>query len=308
MHLEDKEIPNKLAKHYWGSEFMKVLYVSDLDGTLLNDDQEMSIESIEILNELIAKGVHFTIATARLITSTKEILDSIPFRLPVILVNGVFIYDTESCKNVIGHYLSAEMADKIIQTYIKQELNPFVYTMDMQGEPHIYYGGAFNESEKNYINNRLLKSDPRFKVVSSYLDCLQESIISVNAIDSPDKLIDTYRAFEHEESCIRHFGPDVYTPGYHWLEISNSRATKKDAIQYIKDLYGFNRVVCFGDNLNDLSMFEIADECYAVNNAHELVLNAADKIIESNNNNGVVRFIKEHFLSNSTLNTIQKML
>ncbi|WP_274520451.1 HAD family hydrolase [Paenibacillus beijingensis] len=51
-------------------------------------------------------------------------------------------------------------------------------------------------------------------------------------------------------------------------------------------------MVCFGDNLNYLPMFEVADEKYAVKNAHEIVLNIADKIIECNNNNGVARYLK----------------
>jgi 5-amino-6-(5-phospho-D-ribitylamino)uracil phosphatase len=63
----------------------------------------------------------------------------------------------------------------------------------------------------------------------------------------------------------------------------------------IKNKFNFERLVCFGDNLNDLPMFEAADEKYAVSNAHEIVLNTADKIIESNNDNRVAKYLRTYW-------------
>ncbi|XEC94772.1 HAD family hydrolase [Paenibacillus tarimensis] len=67
------------------------------------------------------------------------------------------------------------------------------------------------------------------------------------------------------------------------------------AKKYISETYGFDKVVCFGDNLNDLSMFEAADEGYAVSNEHDRVKKAATQIIGSNNNDGVARFLKKRW-------------
>ena len=64
-------------------------------------------------------------------------------------------------------------------------------------------------------------------------------------------------------------------------------------------MFRFDKLVCFGDNLNDLSMFEGADECYAVSNAHESVKQIATGIIDSNNNDGVARFLAEHGQKNA---------
>ena len=53
----------------------------------------------------------------------------------------------------------------------------------------------------------------------------------------------------------------------------------------------------FGDGINDLEMFEVADECYAMSNAEPELKAAATKIIESNDNDGVARWLAENTLN-----------
>ena len=57
------------------------------------------------------------------------------------------------------------------------------------------------------------------------------------------------------------------------------------------------QVVVFGDGINDLEMFEVADECYAMSNAEPELKAAATKIIESNDNDGVARWLAENTLN-----------
>ena len=69
------------------------LFVTDLDGTLLNSNKEVSEYSVEGLNELIDRGVNFTVATARTPATVVELLEKVNLKLPVALMNGVLIYD-----------------------------------------------------------------------------------------------------------------------------------------------------------------------------------------------------------------------
>jgi len=57
-------------------------------------------------------------------------------------------------------------------------------------------------------------------------------------------------------------------------------------------------MVVFGDNLNDLSMFQVADERYAVANAVQELKEIATGVIESNDNDGVARWLKENRYEN----------
>ena len=72
---------------------MKTLYVSDLDGTLLTPEKEISKASADILNHLIQKGLLFTVATARSPATACEVLSNLKLELPGILLNGAVLYD-----------------------------------------------------------------------------------------------------------------------------------------------------------------------------------------------------------------------
>ena len=63
-------------------------------------------------------------------------------------------------------------------------------------------------------------------------------------------------------------------------------------------MWGCDKVISFGDAVNDIPMFEISDEAYAVENAVEELKAVADGIIESNENDGVAKWLKEHIKVN----------
>jgi hydroxymethylpyrimidine pyrophosphatase-like HAD family hydrolase len=63
----------------------------------------------------------------------------------------------------------------------------------------------------------------------------------------------------------------------------------------LKDLLGLERVICFGDSDNDLSMFEAADEGYAPANANDIIKSAATAVIGHHDEEGIARFLRERF-------------
>ena len=65
---------------------MNTLYVSDLDGTLLNSDVKISENSKNIINSLIEKGMKFTVATARSLVSASDKIEGLNLKLPVVLL------------------------------------------------------------------------------------------------------------------------------------------------------------------------------------------------------------------------------
>lgn len=73
------------------------------------------------------------------------------------------------------------------------------------------------------------------------------------------------------------------------------KATKSNAILQLKGLYECDRVVSFGDGVNDIPMFKISDECYAVANAVDQLKEIATDVIASNDEDGVARWLSENF-------------
>ena len=106
----------------------------------------------------------------------------------------------------------------------------------------------------------------------------------------------TYGADAGEIDAMRRqciFHRDIYS-GEQWLEIQPCGATKAQAIVALKNLLDCDRVVCFGDGKNDISMFEIADACYAMENADPALKAIATDVIGSNEQDGVARWLAEH--------------
>ena len=74
----------------------KTLYVTDLDGTLLNRQDRVSPFSIRTINELVKKGMLFTYATARSLVSASKVTEGLSTNIPVIAYNGAFILQPSS--------------------------------------------------------------------------------------------------------------------------------------------------------------------------------------------------------------------
>lgn len=105
------------------------LFISDLDGTLLNGNAEVTEFTRDTLNRLMAKGLNFTAATARTLASAGKILSGLDLKLPVILMNGVLIYDMTEKKYVKINSLSRELCGLIIGLSKELGLEPFMYSV-----------------------------------------------------------------------------------------------------------------------------------------------------------------------------------
>ena len=85
---------------------------------------------------------------------------------------------------------------------------------------------------------------------------------------------------------------DVYNDGFYNLEIYSDKSSKANSIKGIMHTFNFDRLISFGDNLNDIPMFEISDECYAVKNAVQELKDLSTSVIDSNFNDGVANYLK----------------
>ena len=90
---------------------MKTLYISDLDGTLLNENAVLSKETEDGLNALAQKNVLFSVATARTHATVTKMLANVKISVPVILMNGVCIYDTVNLKPIKIHKIDYNISN-----------------------------------------------------------------------------------------------------------------------------------------------------------------------------------------------------
>jgi len=272
------------------------LIISDLDGTLLNNLGELNPYTISIINRLISKGYFFSIATARALESARPLISPLNIDLPFILHNGVSIYDPIQEKYLKHLFIPNNLILNFIEIFHKHHLNPFLYGINQKNENKVYYTRISNPAEKNYVEDRLSRNDPRFQKVKS-LPWADIKIHEINVLGSKSEIFPLAKEFMNRKDVGIHFSEDIYTPGFFRLEITHISANKKNALLYLKGLLKVDKIICFGDADNDIPMFEIADERYAVKNAISLLKKISTKIIQSNQDNGVARFLEEKFLN-----------
>jgi hypothetical protein len=111
-------------------------------------------------------------------------------------------------------------------------------------------------------------------------------------IDVEQKLKPVHEILNGKYNCI--YQKDYYS-NRQWLEILPKGANKSHAVLQLKELLHCDRVVSFGDGINDMELFKISDECYAVSNAVEEIKSTATAIIDSNQNDGVAKYLDSIF-------------
>ena len=272
----------------------KILYVTDLDGTLLNSNIKVNKESIDIINELVKEGLMFTYATARSLVSAAPPTDGLMLKMPVIVHNGAFIVDSNDGKILMAEIFSPEQVGKIRKEAQKHKLSPFVYALINDRQNVSYIIEKVNSGMQNYLNDR--DGDDRMKPLSDENNLYDGDVYYFTFIGTEDELTGMYDVFKDNSDYICNFAKDIYYDDF-WLEIMPKGATKANAILKLKKQYGCDRVVCFGDAINDISMFKIADECYAVENAVEELKKIATGVILSNEENGVAIWLKNNWKS-----------
>lgn len=269
------------------------LYITDLDGTLFNSQIKISEKSIKIINELMENGLMFTIATARSFESAIKYIKPLNLKLPIVLYNGVYIYDPIKRENLICNYVDNTYAEKIIEELVGFKLSPLVYSRNHNSQYKIFHRGITNYGEKHYYDDRIANGDNRFELVKEY-GLNEQNIISILVIGEPEVLEPIYIGMKKKHKLSFHYSIDIYSKAA-WLEITAMSATKGQAVNSLRSIINLDSITCFGDNMNDISMFQIAEEKYAVENAVEDLKKIATKVIKSNDLDGVAEFLLEDF-------------
>ena len=269
---------------------METLYVSDLDGTLMRNDATLSEYTVSTINELIGKGVAFTYATARSIESSIPIAGGLKLKLPVITRNGAVLAD-----NTTGKHLEKAVFSEADVKQLKEllpELPSYGFVSVFLGEEmHRLYADCDHVPElQGYID--YYEKNPTVRPVSSMDEMFAGIPGYITLLGPKDEIAPIYERVKPYDSWESLFQKDTYRDDY-WLEICPQNCTKAKTIYKLKERYGFKRLVVFGDGINDIPMFRVADESYAVGNALPELKKIATGVIACNEEDAVVNFIRE---------------
>lgn len=267
---------------------MATLYLSDLDGTLLHSNQRTSTFTNESINRLVADGMIFSYATARSFNTARKVTAGLDAHIPLIVYNGAFIVDNCSHERLLTNLFTRDEANAILRDLLNTGLSPIVYCLDDK-ERFVYNNNRINKATQEYVSSR--KGDSRDTPVETDEKLCRNGTFYFTCIDSPEILAPLYEKYRDTFVCV--YSKDIYS-GVQWLEIMPKAATKAHAARQLAKLLGCDRIVAFGDAVNDIPLFEAADECYAVSNAAAELKARATAIIGCNDEDGVARWLLDH--------------
>lgn len=277
----------------------KVLYVSDLDGTLLDNESKLTAKTIKIINRAVQEGANFTIATARTPATVSKILAPLKLRLPLIVMTGASLWNMESNEYSDVKYFKKATARKLLELYADTGLPTFVYTLS-DGIIHIYHLGIASHIERAFISERIHNPFKKFHLTESHhpggiisQSDVEDKIILFYAIRPTIEAERTYKRIKNENiDCNALYYHDIYGPETAVLEVFAPEATKAKAVEKLAEKIGADEIVVFGDNVNDLPMMEIATRSVAMGNAIKEVKKRASEVIGLNSEDAVAEYIE----------------
>lgn len=263
---------------------------SDLDGTLIRSDNEVSEENLDAIDRMHNAGVRFIVLTGRTLYEVPLELrhnDSIDY---IIYSNGVGIWDRKRglLKN---NFIDDEKAKKVFE--ILSEYETFT---------EIYSGGRPYVDASKFDSEHFLY----YKIDKGFIPEMNKSRVKIPSLrkiidDSNDKveMFDVFFRYEKErQECLKRLKNDfddlfVTSSMSNNLEIVRAGNSKGNTLIEFCDKMGIDikSVTVLGDSRNDISAFETDAKGYAVANACDELKNLADKVICSNDEN-VMRFME----------------
>ncbi len=255
----------------------------DLDGTLLNEDHQLSEISVEIINEIRIKGKKIILASGRSYKSLSPFARELALDESVVCYNGAAVFYHPTGEKLIEYPLIGKWA-------------PILIEESRQSNTHLH---LFKNEQWYYEKYRkevdLYTSRCGFKGVCTNFDNM-ENLICTKAmfIGETDKLKEIYARLKGI------IGDDVYIAysTKYFLEVMCKGVSKAKALKDVlkKDNINLSEVISFGDGMNDLELVTEAGIGYAMANGSEELIQAASYMAPPNFENGVARTLSDLFL------------
>lgn len=252
------------------------LIASDMDGTLLNDKDEIHEEFYQVFQELKKQNIIFAAASGRQYYNLAKRFEKIKDDMMFIAENGTFVvYKGEE---LLLNALDKETAIELIKIgrHIKES---YVVLCGKKS--------AYIESKDERLIKEVEKYYEKYKIVND-LTKVEDDILKVTICDFIGSEENSYTYYNDYKEKLQ-----VSVSGQIWLDITDKGVNKGLAINKLQELLNIKHeeTMVFGDYLNDLEMMESAYHSYAMENAHEDLKKVARFITKSNDESGVVHAI-----------------
>lgn len=213
-----------------------ILYISDMDGTLLLPDKRIGEYTRETLNLLMDKGLCFSIATARSIATVYEMIEDMRISAPIVLLNGVCIYDLKKQSYLDACYFEPDTAGAILNLIEKLRKNVFVFTLprfaaDEQGGNQlvVYYHDLYCPSHAAFYEERKpFCQFKKFVCAKRYHDLPQDKVIYFSTNGPKEEMVELQEEIQRIPGVTTVLYVDRYDESVYFLEWFSKNGSKKN--------------------------------------------------------------------------------
>ncbi len=275
---------------------MKTLYITDLDGTLLTDDARVSDTSAAMLSELSRRGALISVSTARTPATVDILMADTYTTVDMVVMTGAALWNRERHCFENMRLLPRADVDILLQCFEDTGVQPFCYALKDGRCLEVFHGGEqLSPAEQTFVDQRNALALKKFNLATQAPDESKDRMVLMFAVGSKDEIVAVADSASKATPCYVSYYKDTYSPDQWMLEIFAEGVSKAEGVAKLKAAVGADRVVAFGDNLNDIAMLREADVAVVVSNALPEVKAVADVIIGSNNEDSVARYIAADF-------------
>lgn len=259
---------------------IKLLAV-DLDGTLLNDNKEISVRNIEILKAAMSKGIRLCITTGRAWPGSKRYAEVLKPNAVVINSNGAMMTEPATEKILFDKILQKEDAKKIFALGQERNISQIIWSQN------ILYGNRIDERLEDY-GRRFAMMKPR--LADDIDELLNHDISKILWYDTAELTQRWQREIQQDD--FKQTTICTSTPLF--IEFYNSSVSKAKTLEKAAGLYGINmnEVLAIGDGGNDIPMLEAAGVSVAMGNASREVKEKSAFITLDNEHDGVAAAVE----------------
>lgn len=256
------------------------LFVTDMDGTLLNNNREISKGNKHAIKRAAAAGVTFTIATGRMYASTLPFAKELELDVPIITYNGALI-KTVSGKELYASYLDEAVVTELLDFAKEQNVYAQLYSEDT------LYFKEHGDLAKTYEFNCNVRGKAVGDEIYKYNYKVPKMLFMTNTPEEADALI---------EQVNSRFGGriDAMKSNPTYIELIKPGVNKATAIARLAEILGIpsEQVLAIGDSSNDVSMLSSVAISVAMGNANAAATAAARYRVSDNEHDGVAEALE----------------
>ena len=260
---------------------MKVkLFVTDMDGTLLNSHNKITGGVKAAIKRAVDAGVIFTVATGRMHVSALPYVQELGIDVPVITYNGALI-KYASGEEVFASYLDKDLVQSLVEYAHSRNIHIQLYSDDK-----LYYSEE-NEESAFYRKASGVEGYPVGDQLVNYMDKVPKLlIIGKNPAEADKAVEEISQLFAGKIVAVKS------TPIY--VELIKPGVNKASAIAKMAEIYHVpaEAVLAIGDSNNDLSMLKAAHYGVAMGNANADVKQAAKYMVADCDHDGIAEAIE----------------